>query len=82
MKIAVAAACLAAVFSAFALSSAQDGSAGCQFTSRLTVLPGLWEASGVALASGSPTRLWVINDSEGPVVYGVDTDGHIVDHIN
>jgi hypothetical protein len=81
MKIAAAAASLAAVFSAFAISSAQNASAGCQFTGRPTVLPGLWEASGVALASGSPTRLWVINDSEGPVLYGVDTDGRIVDHI-
>ena len=81
MKIAAAVACLAAVFSAFAISSAQNASAGCQFPGRLTRLPGLWEASGVALASGSPTRLWVINDSEGPVVYGVDTDGRIVDHV-
>jgi hypothetical protein len=81
MKVAAATTCLAAVFSAFAISSAQDASARCQFTGRLTLLPGLWEASGVALASGSPTRLWVINDSEGPVVYGVDTDGRIVDHV-
>ena len=81
MKIAAAAVCLAALFSAFAISSAQDGSAGCQFTDGLTVLPGLWEASGVAVASGSPTRLWVINDSEGPVLYGVGTDGRIVDHV-
>jgi len=81
MKIAAAAACLAAAFSAFAISSAQEAPAGCQFSGRLTLLPGIWEASGVALASGSPTRLWVINDSEGPIVYGVDTDGRIVDRI-
>ena len=81
MKIAGVAACLAVVFSAFAISSAQDASAGCQFTGRLTRLPGLWEASGVALAAGSPTRLWVINDSEGSVLHGVDTDGRIVDHV-
>jgi len=81
MKIAAAAACLAAVFSALAIPSAQDTSAPCQITGRPAVLPELWEASGVALASGSPTRLWVINDSEGPVLYRVDTDGRIVDHV-
>src|SRR5262249_34786139 len=27
------------------------------------------------------TRLWVINDSEGPILYSVDTDGHIVDRV-
>jgi hypothetical protein len=81
MKLAALAVCLAAAFSASAISSAQDAPGGCQFTGRPALLPGLWEASGVAMASGSPTRLWVINDSEGPVVYGVDTNGRIVDHV-
>jgi hypothetical protein len=81
MKIAATAACLAAALSAFAISSAQEASVRCQMSGRLEVLPGLWEASGVALASGAPTRLWVINDSEGPILYSADTDGRIVDRV-
>jgi hypothetical protein len=74
--------CLAAViFPALVASSTEDPRVACQFSLRVPVLPEIWEASGAALASGSPPRLWVINDSEQPIVYGVDPGGQIVDRV-
>jgi len=81
MKTAVPGACLALVFAALAISLAEEPSVGCQFGARLTILPGISEASGAALASGSPTRLWVVNDSDEPIVYGVEPEGRIVDRV-
>jgi hypothetical protein len=81
MKFAAVGACLAVVLATFAASSAQMPSVECRFGGRLTNLPEIWEASGAALASGSPPRLWVINDSEEPIVYGVEIDGRIVDRV-
>jgi hypothetical protein len=81
MKFAALGACLVVLLGTFATSSAAGSSVDCQFGSRLTILPEIWEASGAALASGSPPRLWVINDSEEPIVYGVEPDGRIADRV-
>jgi hypothetical protein len=81
MRVGAVAVCVAAALSAFAISSAQEASTGCSLNGNLVLLPGIGEASGIALASGSPAQLWVMNDSEGPIVYRVDTDGHIVDRV-
>src|SRR5262249_40020432 len=80
MKFAALGTCLVVVLGALA-SSAAVPSVDCQFGTRMTILPEIWEASGVALGWGSPPRLWVINDSEGPIVYGVEPDGRIADRV-
>ena len=39
------------------------------------------EASGLAVSRRSPGHLWVINDSGGPVLFAVDTNGTRVGHV-
>lgn len=39
------------------------------------------EASGIAVSRRSPGHLWVINDSGGPVLFAVDTQGARVGHV-
>lgn len=53
----------------------------CQVDGHLVTLAGIPEASGVALGHGSAERLWVINDSGQPIVYGVDLEGRIADRV-
>ncbi len=53
----------------------------CQVHGPLVALTGIPEASGVAPGGGSTERLWVINDSGQPIVYGVDLDGRIADRV-
>jgi hypothetical protein len=53
----------------------------CQPNGRLTLIPGVWEASGVAVANGAPPRFWVINDSAEPIVYSVDLSGQITGRV-
>jgi len=81
MKFAALGSCLVVVVGTLATSSAAVPSVSCQFGGQLAILPEIFEASGAALASGSPPRLWVINDSEEPIVYGVEADGRIVDRV-
>lgn len=69
---------LAVLLAILPTSVTAETSISCQFGGRIAPLPGLWEASGVAAAAGSPPRLWIINDSEQPIVYNVDLSGQIV----
>jgi hypothetical protein len=73
--------CLAALLVIVPASLTAETSVSCQFGGRIAPLPGLWEASGVAAAAGSPSRLWVINDSEQAIVYSVDLSGQIVGRV-
>src|SRR5687767_2251902 len=47
----------------------------CTSAGRLSSLPALPEASGVALSRRSPGLLWSHNDSGEPMVFAVDTAG-------
>src|SRR5262245_24793746 len=81
MKITAPGACAAVLISAFVASRATAISINCQTAASVAILPDISEASGVALGSGSPTRLWVINDSDLPVVYGVDLEGRTINRV-
>ena len=63
-----------------ALSSdvfAQSSSAQCQPSGTLTRLPGLSEASGLALSRRVPDRLYSHNDSGQPTLFALDTRGAV-----
>src|SRR5262245_7605388 len=81
MKITATVACVVVLISAFAMSWMSAASVSCETAASLAILPNISEASGVALGSGSPTRLWVINDSDLPVVYGVDLEGRTISRV-
>jgi hypothetical protein len=59
-----------------AVAAGQQGGL-CTVTSRLTALPGLAEASGVALSRRSPGLLWSHNDSGDPVLFALDGTGAV-----
>jgi hypothetical protein len=63
-----------------ALSSdvfAQSSSAQCQPSGTLTRLPGLSEASGLAVSQRVPDRLYSHNDSGQPTLFALDTRGAV-----
>jgi len=74
--------CLIALISTLTTLSAQNGSGVCRIDNHLTALPGLWEASGVAVGSGTPPRLWIVNDEGEPVIYSVDLNGRIAERVS
>jgi len=47
----------------------------------LTSLPGLAEASGLAVSRRSPGRLWSHNDSGAPVLFALDGSGTVKRHV-
>lgn len=51
---------------------AQPAAAGARF---LTRLPGVPEASGLALSRRTPGILWTFNDSHDPTIYAIDRNG-------
>jgi hypothetical protein len=53
----------------------------CSVSGSLTPLPGLTEASGLALSRRSPGRLWAHNDSGQPVLFALDTRGAITGQV-
>ena len=56
---------------------AQPSSAQCQPSGTLTRLPGLSEASGLAVSQRVPDRLWSHNDSGQPTLFALDTRGAV-----
>jgi hypothetical protein len=73
---------------AFVLSSsssmaiaAQNGAAQCRPTGPLVQLPGLSEASGLAVSRRVPGRLWTHNDSGEPVLASVDARGSVTGRV-
>ena len=72
---------------AFVLSSsasaiaAQHDAAQCRPTGPLVQVPGLSEASGLALSRRVPGRLWTHNDSGEPVVVALDARGSVTGRI-
>jgi hypothetical protein len=63
-----------------AVPSAQPANqvdADCRQDGSLTELPGLPEASGLAMSRRIADRLWAHNDSAEPVLFGLDTKGAV-----
>lgn len=58
-------------------SAGQKEPAGCAPAGPLVQLPGLPEASGLALSRRTPDRLWTHNDSGEPVVVALDAAGAV-----
>jgi hypothetical protein len=56
---------------------AQDDAAPCRPTGPLVLVPGLSEASGLAVSRRVPGRLWTHNDSGAPVVVAMDAHGSV-----
>jgi len=73
--------CFVALISTLTALSAQNSSVVCHIDNHLTALPGVSEASGVAVGSGTPPRLWMVNDEGEPVIYGVELNGRIADRV-
>ena len=73
--------CLAIALVASSCSSeptnAQNAAAPCRPTGPLVLVPGLSEASGLAVSERIPGRLWTHNDSGAPVVVALDARGSI-----
>src|SRR5687768_5106604 len=73
---------------AFLLSSSssvaiagQNDAAQCRPTGPLVQVPGLSEASGLAISRRAPGRLWTHNDSGEPVVVALDARGSVTGRV-
>jgi len=53
----------------------------CRPSGSLATLPGISEASGLAISRRSAGRLWTHNDSGQPVIFALDTKGAIVGQV-
>ena len=53
----------------------------CQPEGSLLKLPGLSEASGLAVSRRTPGRLWSHNDSGEPVLFSLDARGSVTGHV-
>jgi hypothetical protein len=73
-------AAIAILFAPSASSSAaaaQHQAAPCQPAGPVAQLPGLAEASGLAVGRRTPARLWTHNDSGEPVLFALDARGTV-----
>ena len=59
----------------------QRETAQCQATGSVVQLPGLFEASGLAVSRQNPSRLWTHNDSGEPVVFALDARGTVTGRV-
>ena len=67
--------------SSSATVSAQNDAAQCRPVGPLVQVPGLSEASGLAVSRRTPGRLWTHNDSGEPVVVSVDARGSVTGRV-
>jgi hypothetical protein len=65
----------------FTVMAAQQPSMQCSPAGSVTPLPGLTEASGLALSRRSPGRLWTHNDSGQPILFAVDARGAVAGQV-
>jgi hypothetical protein len=65
----------------FSAQAGQENAASCRPTDSVVQLPGLAEASGLALSRRTPGRLWSHNDSGEPVLFALDSRGTITDRV-
>lgn len=61
--------------------AAQNDAAQCRPTGPLVQVPGLSEASGLAISRRTPGRLWTHNDSGEPVVFALDARGAVAGRV-
>ena len=59
----------------------QNDAAQCRPTGPLVQVPGLSEASGLAISRQAPGRLWTHNDSGEPVVVALDARGSVTGRV-
>ena len=64
-----------------AASAGQNDAAQCRPTGPLVRIPGLSEASGLAISRRAPGRLWTHNDSGEPVVVALDARGSVTGRV-
>jgi hypothetical protein len=64
-----------------AASSTQQPGGQCTAAGSLVRLPGLSEASGLAISRRTPGRLWTHNDSGQPVLVALDSRGAVAGHV-
>ena len=62
-------------------AAAQQNTPQCTAAGSLVQLPGLSEASGLALSRKTPGRLWTHNDSGQPVLFALDGRGAITGQV-
>lgn len=55
--------------------------ASCRPAGELMPLPGLSEASGLAVSRATPGRLWSHNDSGNPVIFAIDPTGRVTGQV-
>ena len=60
-----------------ASAAAQHEAPQCQPAGAVTPLPGLSEASGLAVGRRTPARLWTHNDSGEPILFALDARGTV-----
>jgi hypothetical protein len=63
----------------FPVLAGQEGT--CQPTDSVVQLPGLPEASGLAVSRRTPGRLWTHNDSGEPILFALDTRGSVTGRV-
>ena len=68
--------------STHALAAQQGNDSQCRAAASLESLPGLSEASGLAVSRRVPGRLWTHNDSGEPVLYALDTKGSVTGKVH
>ena len=64
-----------------AATSTQQPGGQCKASGALVRLPGLSEASGLAISRRTPGRLWTHNDSGQPVLVALDNRGAVAGHV-
>jgi len=64
-----------------AAMAGQPDAAQCRPTGPLVKVPGLSEASGLAISRRTPGRLWTHNDSGEPVVVALDARGSVTGRV-
>jgi hypothetical protein len=67
--------------SAPALAGQQRAAASCQPAGSVVPLPGLSEASGLAVSRRIPGRLWAHNDSGEPLLFALDAQGSVAGRV-
>lgn len=72
---------LAFILSSSSAMAGQNVTAQCRPSGPLVELPGLSQASGVAISRRAPGRLWAHNDSGEPVVVALDLRGSVVGRV-
>ena len=60
---------------------AQQSVAACRATGTMVEVPGLHEASGLAISRRVPGRLWTHNDSGQPVLFALDSRGSVTGQV-